>query len=172
MEKMTELEKMLVRHEGKRNKPYRCSAGHMTVGVGHNTDARPLHRHMADYLAEKGELSDEMVMGILRQDIAAAEAGCKLLFPAFDTFSIARHNALVDVVFNLGISRVRKGFPSFVAAVNRGDWQRAADELKYANGLTKNKLSGYWTQLHGDPEGIDDGKLERPEEIYQMLVEG
>jgi hypothetical protein len=55
---------------------------------------------------------------------------------------------------------------------NRYDWQRAADEIKYSNGLTKNKLSEYWKQLGGDPVGRDDGRLERPEEIYKMLVGG
>jgi hypothetical protein len=32
--------------------------------------------------------------------------------------------------------------------------------------------SAYWRQLGGDPAGTDDGKLERPEEIAQMMREG
>lgn len=66
----------------------------------------------------------------------------------------------------------RKEFPSFVRAVNARNWQWAADELKYVDGKKKGMLSDCWTQLHGDPVGTDDGRLERPEEIYMMIREG
>src|SRR3989304_275668 len=98
---METLEKMIERHEGKRLKLYHCPAGHLTIGIGHNVEVKPLPRHIAEYLKEWGEITDEMAMELLREDILAAEAGCKLLFPDFAAFTLARHNACVDFVLNV-----------------------------------------------------------------------
>ena len=48
-------------HEGRRRSPYRCTAGKLTIGVGHNLDDVPL--------------SDEAIDVIFRNDLEAAEAG-------------------------------------------------------------------------------------------------
>ncbi len=160
------------RHEGWKLVPYRCSMGHWTVGAGWNMDANPLPPDIAAYLKVNGRITDAMGERLLDITLATAEAACKRLFPRFDSLDIVRQDALVDVTLNMGEAKIRKLFPSFVKAVNRQDWQRAADELKYSDGLKKDKLSPYWTQLHGDPDGKDDGRLERPEEIYKMLTAG
>ena len=57
-----------------------------------------------------------------------------------------------------------------MTAVDDQKWDRAANELKYADGEKKTRLSLYWKELHGDPDGTDDGKTERPEAIYNLLV--
>lgn len=35
------IEERLVFHEGIRYMPYKCPTGHLTIGVGHNIEARP-----------------------------------------------------------------------------------------------------------------------------------
>lgn len=124
-----ELEELLKRHEGWKLKPYLCPAGHKTIGCGHNIDANPLPKPMSDYLSQHGEITDEMAHELLRQDIMAAEAGCKFLFPDFDNFTPARHNAFVDFVFNVGIGTARK-FKKAIAAANAGNWGTAAVEMQ------------------------------------------
>lgn len=167
-------EALLEKHEGRKYKLYPDTAKppKWTIGVGWNVTDNPLPPHIAQYLAEHGKITDEMIDQLLAISIKIARSACEDLFPAFDTFSETRQMALIDLLFNMGKFRVNHKFPAFCHNVNIEDWQGAADELKYANGKTKGKLSDYWVQLHGDPDGTDDGKLERPEEIYEMIVGG
>lgn len=39
------ITELLTKHEGRRRKPYKCSAGANTIGVGHNIDQN-LSRHI------------------------------------------------------------------------------------------------------------------------------
>ena len=160
----------IARHEGLSLRPYKDTNGFWTIGRGHRYTADEMER---DFLHDqKMGITVLWADKLLEQDINAATAECKKLFPEFFEYSENRRAALIDVMFNMGARTIRKGFPSFVAAVRRRDWQRAADELKYTDGLKKGKLTKYWMELHGDPDGTDDKKKERPEENYRMLVEG
>lgn len=161
-----------IRREGKKNKRYRCSREFDSIGNGWNIDANPLPEHIAAHLRMNGYITDEMISELLEISLAAVITDCLEIWPDMPKYSDLRQEALVDVIFNMGPGKVLRTFPSFVRAVKRQDWQRAADELKYVDGLKKVRLSLYWTQLHGDPDGIDDGKFERPEEVYKMLVGG
>jgi GH24 family phage-related lysozyme (muramidase) len=162
---------LLEKHEGKRNKPYTDTKGILTIGIGWNMQNR-LPNHIAGFLHVNGYITDEMVYWLLGISIDNAEINCQELFPEFESFTENRQLALCDLMFNMGQKKIGSKFPLFVHNVNIQDWQAAADELKYANGETKTKLSDYWVQLHGDPDGTDDGKQERPETIYGMLVDG
>ena len=153
---------MLERHEGKRYVPYRCTQGFRTIGIGYNFDVNPLPKDIRDYLSRNGRITDEMVDRLFTKSLSDAVGACIVQYPGFATFSEARRLALVDFMFNLGPGRVKK-FVNTNAAINRGDWAAAAEGIK---------KSLYWKQLGGDPPGTDDGRLERPEEIYQMIKEG
>jgi len=166
------IRELLTFHEGRKNKPYKCSAKKSTIGVGWNFDDNPLPKDIAGYLKEHGQITDAMINRLLDISIAHATKDCHDLFPDFDSFSENRQTALLDVMFNMGRGKVSHKFPTFVHNINIGDFQGAADELKYTNGKTKTTLSKYWTDLHGDADGTDDGKKERPETIYEMLVGG
>jgi lysozyme len=123
------LEQMLSRHEGRKTVPYKCSAGHWTVGVGHNMDANPLPDDMALYLMHHGEITEAMVDELLDQDIKTAVADCRRLYEGFDTFSEGRRNALIDFVFNVGEGTARD-FVMTRSAIELGNWDRAAKELQ------------------------------------------
>lgn len=166
------FKKTLSIREGRENKKYLCTKKHWTIGVGWNMDANPLPKDIKEFEKLNGYITDEMIDRLLNISIEAATNNCRDIYKEFDSFSENRRFALIDLMFNMGSGKILKGFPSFVKAVNVQDWQLAADELKYSNGKIKNKLSDYWKQLHGDPDGADDGKLERPEEIYKALVNG
>lgn len=156
--------------EGRRLRPYKDIYGFWTVGHGHKYTAEEMER---DFLHDQRYgITDLWARELLKKDIQTATAECKKLFPEFFEFSENRQAALIDVMFNMGARKILKGFPNFVAAVRAKDWQRAADELKYTDGKKKGKLTKYWTELHGDPDGTDDKKRERPEENYRLLVEG
>ena len=55
-----------------------------------------------------------------------------------------RYVALINMAFQMGGYGVRKKFPSFMKAVKAEDWDRAADEMMWSNGLKKQKRSQWW----------------------------
>lgn len=154
--------KMLIRHEGYKLKPYRCSANKWSIGIGHNFQDNPLPAHIQKYLDEHGEITDDMVMELFEADVAQAIRDCRLLYLRFDTFTPNRRAALVDLLFNMGYSRMSK-FVNTNKAINEGKWAAASRGIR-------NSL--YYRQLGGDPPGTDDGRYERPEEIADMILKG
>jgi len=156
------IESFIERHEGRRKKPYKCPAGANTIGVGWNMDANPLPKTIADYLKKHGEITDDMINILLNISVSNAIKDCLDLFPTWDNISLNRKMALIDFVFNIGKHRTGH-FVNTVAAINTGRWEDAADGIR---------KSLYWKQLGGDPPGTDDGKLERPEEIAELIEVG
>jgi GH24 family phage-related lysozyme (muramidase) len=161
-EMIDKIKAMEIRHEGKKARPYKCTQGFNTIGIGYNFDANPLPYHIKVFLKKNGYITDEMIDQLFVRSLGAAVDGCLMQYPRFSYFSENRRLALIDFMFNLGPSRVRK-FVNTNKAINEGRWNAAAEGIR---------KSLYWKQLGGDPPGTDDGKLERPEEIYQMIKEG
>ncbi|WP_299148061.1 hypothetical protein [uncultured Tateyamaria sp.] len=54
----------------------------------------------------------------------------KKIFPDFASYSEDVRLALFDMIFNLGMTNLRKKFPTFVKAVKDKDWTKAASECK------------------------------------------
>ena len=105
----------LKRHEGFRTKPYRCSAGKLTIGYG---------RNLEDVGISKIEATN-----MLLNDIENAEKDLRTVFPNLSFFTENRQEALINMVFNLGITRF-KLFKNTIRAINRGDWYAAAKHAK------------------------------------------
>lgn len=169
---MSNLRAKIRRHEGRRLAVYIDSEGHRSIGYGYNLDSNPMPNYMHDYLETHGQIAEYMAEDLLTISIDRAIKDARCLFPNLYWTDDVRQEALINLVFNMGYARVKNDFPNFIAAINRRDFQRAADELKYVDGLKKDRLSMYWSQLHGDTDGTDDGIKERPEEIYHMIQKG
>ena len=122
------VQEFITKHEGIKNKSYKCPAGKTTIGVGHNIDAKGLPKDIADYLKKNGQIIDEMIDRLLIIDIGHAVSDCKKLFPDFDRFTPNRKMALTDFLFQLGYERARK-FVHSIAAINTGRWEDAAKEM-------------------------------------------
>ena len=109
------LRAQLKLHEGVRRFPYKDSVGKLTVGVGRNLDDVGLSRNEIDTM--------------LDNDIAQAAGDCrKTFFPDWHSFDEIRQRVLIDMMFNLGLTRFR-GFKKMIVAVKAQDWDRAADEM-------------------------------------------
>jgi len=119
------LYEFIEKHEGRRKKPYRCPAGKLTIGVGHNIDANPLPIDIKRHLEEYGYIDNEMIDRLLNTDIRHAVADCKVLFPQFETFTEARQWALISFVFQLGFTGAKK-FIRSLKAINEQRWDDAA----------------------------------------------
>ena len=56
---MNRIKAQLVRHEGLRLKPYRCTAGKLTIGIGRNLDDRGISLKEAYAMLERDILNCE-----------------------------------------------------------------------------------------------------------------
>lgn len=114
----------LKRHEGLRLEAYLCPAGVLTIGYGHNCEAWPVLgvHHEGDHISrEKAEeLLVEDVFGV------AGELDDRL--PWWRELSEPRQAVLLNMAYNLGLSRL-KGFVKMLYALEEGDWNRAAREM-------------------------------------------
>lgn len=102
------------KNEGLSYLPYRCSAGALTIGYGHNLDARGISIEAAELL--------------LKQDLEIAEKEVKNAFIWWPKLDDARLGVLVEMCYNLGISRL-VGFKKMLAALEEGDYKKAAKEM-------------------------------------------
>jgi lysozyme len=76
-------------HEGERLKPYRCTAGKLTIGVGRNLD-------------DRGITSDESAY-LLRNDIDSHWNELIKHIPWVETLDDIRQRVMLDMAFNMGI---------------------------------------------------------------------
>jgi len=109
------LEAELTRDEGLRLKPYRCTAGKLTIGVGRNLEDSGISEDEAGYL--------------LRNDIARIESELDDHLPWWrDLRSDARQRVLANMAFNLGIGGLLK-FQRMLVAAKNGNYEIAANEM-------------------------------------------
>ncbi len=104
----------LIKFEGLKLKPYKCSAGYLTIGVGRNLDT-------------KGISKDEAIQ-LLLNDIEECTEDLKKIFPKWLEFSGSRWVALKDVRFQHGPKGFRL-YRKMIAAILRDDWNGASFEL-------------------------------------------
>lgn len=106
--------KLIKIHEGLRLKPYRCTAGKLTIGWGRNLEDRGITEHEADIM--------------LINDVDEIADFLPSVFPVWDELGTARKACLIDLCYNLG----NKGFLSFkkmIKWINRLDFDNAAAEM-------------------------------------------
>ena len=123
------IHELITKHEGRRNKPYKCPAGRWTIGIGHNMDANPLPPDIDYYLKQNGKITDDMVDHLFAVDLGHAVHDCHALFPDFDFFTENRRMALIDFLFQVGY-RVGSRFVKTIAAINTNRWEDAAREMR------------------------------------------
>ena len=103
----------LVRDEGLKLKPYKCTAGKLTIGVGRN-------------LADVG-ISEEEARHMLSNDVYNCIYDLDLALPWWKTLSDGRQRALLNMCFNLGITRLLK-FKNMLKCLRDGNYEQAAIE--------------------------------------------
>lgn len=116
----------LVEEEGVRYRVYRDVAGYPTVGVGHLVEPE-------DNLRLGDRISHERAMTLLEADLAEAEDGVRDLLSGLPV-NQNEFDALVDLVFNVGIGNVSpEQSPRLNAAIEDGDYDAIAAELDYTS---------------------------------------
>ena len=116
----------IIRDEGLELKPYRCTEGKLTIGIGRNLDDRGITKAEAMMLLDND-------IAIVRRELVAKTSDLWYLLP--DDI----HRALLNMAFNMGVPRLM-GFKKMWAALKFSDYQRAADEA----------LDSKWARQVGD----------------------
>jgi len=112
---MDRIKEQLVRHEGLRLKPYRCTAGRLTIGIGRNLD-------------DCG-ISQSEAYAMLINDIMNCEKQLQAKIPdIYNDLDEVRKSVLLNMCFNLGISGLL-GFKNTLEFIKVGDWERAANNM-------------------------------------------
>ena len=119
---MQNLIEMLKRHEGEvvtngRHLIYKCPAGHWTIGIGRNVDVN----------GGLG-LSDAEVDFLLEGDIARVIKELSSEYKWFIDLDEVRKDAMIDISFNLGATKLRK-FVLALDAMERADYKMASKEF-------------------------------------------
>ena len=136
---LTELQSILIKHEGLRLKPYLDTVGKWTVGCGRN-------------LSDNG-ISEEEAMTMLENDIQTTIKDINNNFDWYTRLNDARRIVIISMVFNMGISRF-KGFKKTINLIEDKDYKEAAQEMlnskwatqvgKRAVELSKMMETGKW----------------------------
>ena len=120
-------EKRLEYHEGFREKPYLCSEGKLTIGIGHNTEARPFTEEEKKAIGDwKKGITKNMAYMILRNDIEICLKDLRKL-GFWYYLDNERRYALLDVCFQLGYSGLCK-FKNMLEAIRVKDYEKASKE--------------------------------------------
>ena len=128
---MSKLIKMLELDEGIRLKPYRCTAGKLTIGIGRNLD-------------DTG-ISQKTAYQMLEEDVSIAKKTCEKIFgELFNTWSENRQLGWINLAFNLGRARLLK-FKNTIRAAQIEDW------FEVENGL---RQSLWFKQVGGRAERV------------------
>lgn len=104
----------LMGDEGVSLKPYRCTDGRLTIGVGRNLDDKGISRAEA--------------MAMLQSDIDDALKDARAVVGNFDELSAVRQEVLANMALNLGRTRLA-GFKKMLAAVAVGDFNEASAQM-------------------------------------------
>lgn len=72
-------------------------------------------------------LPDTEIDKLTNQHIDSFEKELKLIYSGFDTLPAEVKLALLDLIFNVGMTKLKNNWPTFNAAIKAKDWQKAAD---------------------------------------------
>jgi len=110
-----DIKSYLIKHEGIRQKVYRCPSGFLTCGVGRNLEGKGITVSEAMYL--------------LGNDIEECKDDLASIFPNYTDLSYNKKMVLIDMRFQLGATGFR-GFKRLIEAIRTGDNKKAIQSIK------------------------------------------
>ena len=135
---LEQMKAMLLLHENIRLKPYLCTSGKTTIGIGRN-------------ITDKGITAAEAFM-LCENDILECEHDLDLLiFPGiFYAFPETIQHVLIDLRFNLGKTGFRQ-FKRMIKAFKENDYREAIKEMKDSKWYSqvKNRADHLITLIEG-----------------------
>jgi lysozyme len=139
--------KMLSLNEGNKPKVYEDSKGNRTIGIGFNLEDDGNRRFLKqegidiNELFEGRELSERETKILYNHSLRQAFSDAQKFDPNFAKRPEGAKMAIVDMAFNLGLTRLNK-FKKMKAGLMNNDYQTAADEMVDSNWYKQVKSRG------------------------------
>jgi len=108
------LARWLEQDEGCKLKPYYCTAGKLTIGVGRNLESTGINKAEAKFMLEND------IVRIMRE--------LDTILPFWRELSPTRQAALINMAFNLGTFGLSR-FTKTVGYLQRAEFEEAGDEM-------------------------------------------
>ena len=114
--------------EGCKNAPYKCTAGHETIGIGHNLDVEPIdniigRRFYGDHIS-----MSEVIL-VFDHDLKKVLVAIIKNIPNFRSYKSSTQYVITSMSFNLGVPGIMK-FKNFLKAVDEGNIPVAIKEME------------------------------------------
>ena len=163
-----DIKKMIIKHEGIRNRPYQDSLGLWTVGVGHLIgDGKSLPPEW------NREFSNEEVMKMFNDDYASHRLAAQRI-PSFDKLNTKGQAALTDLTFNMGNSWIDK-WPMLKKQLASNDMAAAAANLessKWYGQVGKRAPTVVDLLRNGAPTAEGGAAFSGPKSGYSAVLHG
>lgn len=145
------LHALLILHEGLKLETYLCPAGKLTIGVGHNLEARPIPG-----LSRGSKITRERAMEILTDDLRDFVEEIRRRIPWAEELDEVRQAVLVDMAFNMGAAGLLK-FKRFLRNLQEGCFAGASVEM----------FRSRWAYQVGDGPGKRRDRVDRLAEMIE-----
>lgn len=123
IERQHDCIEQIKRHEGLRLRTYRCTAGKLTIGYGHNLTDNPV------WGLQKGDkISQATADRLLENDIYATGRQLDDRLPWWRELDMPRQAVLLNMAFQMGVAGLC-GFAKALHAVEAGRWDEAARQM-------------------------------------------
>lgn len=119
---MPALREHLKREEGEKFKPYRCTSGKLTIGVGRNLQDVGISQDESDYL--------------LFNDIQKVLIQVERMFPEYEYWKVGRIVAVCSMLFQMGVGGFL-GFKSTIRYIKQDKWEEAANQAMQSRWATQ-----------------------------------
>ena len=159
---MEDVKKMVIRHEGVRNEPYKDSLGLWTVGVGHLIGNG---KSLPDSWNRK--FSNEEVMNLFEEDFAH-HVKIAQGTPSYDKANEGGKGAFIDLAFNMG--KWWPKWPGTKAKLEDEDFAGAAEGLKNSKWYTQ--VGNRAKTIVALVEQADDGKGQKIAQASNSVAVG
>jgi lysozyme len=169
------LDDQLILHEGLRLLPYDDATGKtvkpgqhyrgkLTTGIGRNLDGNPLTNAEVAHIGHNGRekaITKEQALYLLHNDIASVCRALDANLPWWQSLDEVRARALVDMCFNMGITKLLT-FRNTLSFIRTGSYNAAATNLE----------KSLWYKQVGDGNPADGEINDRSERIVYMIHTG
>lgn len=138
---------MFKENEGYKTKVYKDTKGNRTIGIGFNLEDAGNRRFLKkagldlNELLGGRELTDSEVTKLYNHSLTQAFSDAQQFDPQFNKRPETVKKAIVDMAFNLGLTKLNK-FVDMKAALSQNDYKTAADEMVDSNWYTQVKTRG------------------------------
>jgi lysozyme len=145
--KTKELLKVYIKNnEGIESEVYRDSLDIPTIGIGYNLTQKSARTDLLTVGVDLNQISEKEVKltqlqidDLFEISLKRCEKNIKKIIPDFEALSSVRQIVLLDMLFNLGPTRL-SNFTRLLKAIEAGDWVQAGKEIlnsKYATQVPK-----------------------------------